>query len=90
MKLGGEYLYAINAAFGCLYCMGAIDAQGGPVPANIEQLFPVWNDVSTWNLDGAGAHRPALSVWHRTVPEFPARGTTRPRGCRTTGRSPRG
>jgi hypothetical protein len=51
MKLGGEYLYAINAAFGCLYCMGAIDAQGGPVPANLEQLFPVWNDVSTWNLN---------------------------------------
>ena len=50
MKLGGEYLYAINAAFGCLYCMGAIDAQGGAIPANIEDLFPVWNDVSTWNL----------------------------------------
>ena len=50
MKLGGEYLYAINAAFGCLYCMGAIDAQGGPIPSNIEALFPVWNDVSTWNL----------------------------------------
>jgi carboxypeptidase family protein/TonB-dependent receptor-like protein len=50
VKLGGEYLYAINAGFGCLYCMGAIDAQGGPVPANIEDLFPVWNDVSTWNL----------------------------------------
>jgi len=30
--------------------MGRIDAQGGPVPANIEQLFPVWDDVSTWNL----------------------------------------
>jgi hypothetical protein len=51
VKLGGEYLYAINAAFGCLYCMGAIDAQGGPIPANLEQLFPVWNDVSTWNLN---------------------------------------
>jgi hypothetical protein len=51
VKLGGEYLYAINAGFGCLYCMGAIDAQGGPIPANIEQLFPVWNDVSTWNLN---------------------------------------
>ena len=50
MKLGGEYLYAINAGFGCLYCMGRIDALGGPVPANIEDLFPVWNDVSTWNL----------------------------------------
>jgi hypothetical protein len=51
MKLGGEYLYAVNAAFGCLYCMGAIDAQGGPIPANIEALFPVWDDVSTWNLN---------------------------------------
>jgi carboxypeptidase family protein/TonB-dependent receptor-like protein len=50
VKLGGEYLYAINAGFGCLYCMGRIDAQGGPVPANIEALLPVWNDVSTWNL----------------------------------------
>ena len=50
VKLGGESLYAINAAFSCRYCMGSIDAQGGPVPANIEDLFPVWNDVSTWNL----------------------------------------
>ncbi len=50
MKLGAEDLYAINAAFSCRYCMGNIDAQGGPVPANIEALFPVWNDVSTWNL----------------------------------------
>jgi len=50
MKLGVEDLYAINAAFSCRYCMGNIDAQGGPVPANIEALFPVWNDVSTWNL----------------------------------------
>jgi Carboxypeptidase regulatory-like domain/TonB dependent receptor-like, beta-barrel len=50
VKLGAEFLYAINAGFGCLYCMGAIDAQGGPVPANLEELFPVWNDVSTWNL----------------------------------------
>ena len=50
MKLGFEYLYAVNAAFSCRYCMGTIDAQNGPIPANIEDLFPVWNDVSTWNL----------------------------------------
>ena len=50
MKLGFEDLYAVNAAFSCRYCMGNIDAQNGPVPANIEDLFPVWNDVSTWNL----------------------------------------
>ncbi|PYR66344.1 MAG: hypothetical protein DMF88_16645 [Acidobacteria bacterium] len=50
MKLGAEDLYAINAAFSCRYCMGNIDAQNGPVPANIEALLPIWNDVSTWNL----------------------------------------
>src|SRR4030095_5320070 len=50
LQLGGETRYAIKAAFGCIYCMGRIDAQGGPIPANIEDLFPVWNDVSTWNL----------------------------------------
>ena len=30
--------------------MGIYDAMGGPIPSNIEQLFPVWNDISTWNL----------------------------------------
>ena len=30
--------------------MGDIDARLGPRPANLESLFPVWNDASTWNL----------------------------------------
>jgi hypothetical protein len=30
--------------------MGSYDMSGGAVPSNIEQLIPVWNDVSTWNL----------------------------------------
>ena len=75
VKLGGEYLYAINAGFGCLYCMGRIDAQGGPVPANLEALLPVWNDVSTWNLAalssitrrytfGAGQFRNSLNEYN--------------------------
>ena len=51
MKLGGEYLY--NDSQGLLFCsnrVGTYDAQGGPIPANFETFFPVWNDVSTWNL----------------------------------------
>ncbi|MGE3512722.1 MAG: carboxypeptidase regulatory-like domain-containing protein [Vicinamibacterales bacterium] len=28
---------------------GVFDARGGPVPGNVEDLFPVWNDPSTWN-----------------------------------------
>jgi hypothetical protein len=50
VKVGAEYVYQQNPVFLCNRCMGIYDASGGPVPANIEQLFPVWNDVSTWNL----------------------------------------
>ena len=50
LKLGGEYIYNLTWLFSCRVCVGTIDAQGGAVPANIEQLFPVWDDVSTWNL----------------------------------------
>jgi hypothetical protein len=50
VKFGGEYFrYALEFRW-CLRCMGQIDARNGPVPANVEALFPVWNDMSTWNL----------------------------------------
>ena len=50
VKLGGEYIYLPAWLWFCNSCMGILDARGGPIPANIEALFPVWNDVSTWNL----------------------------------------
>ena len=50
LKVGGEYIHTQNPVFLCNRCMGVLDTTGGPVPANIEQLFPVWNDQSTWNL----------------------------------------
>jgi hypothetical protein len=50
VKLGGEIGYQGNPTFLCNRCMGVLDAQGGAIPANIEQLFPVWNNVSTWNV----------------------------------------
>ena len=50
LKLGGEYFRFYNDFNSCFRCMGLIDARGGPVPANVESLFPVWNDASTWNL----------------------------------------
>jgi TonB dependent receptor-like, beta-barrel len=40
----------IPRGYSCVSTAGNLDAQGGPIPANIEDLFPVWNDVSTWNL----------------------------------------
>jgi hypothetical protein len=50
VKIGGEYFYSQYRLWMCALCMGYIDAQGGRIPDNIEELFPVWNDVSTWNL----------------------------------------
>jgi hypothetical protein len=49
VKIGGEYLRFHNRFIWCLRCNGVIDATTAPVPANIEALFPVWNDASTWN-----------------------------------------
>ena len=50
LRTGGEYLYRNVASENCRQCMGLIDARGGPLPANLEALFPVWNNVDTWNL----------------------------------------
>ena len=50
VKTGGEYMYTVGNLDWCSNCNGNIDATGGPIPANIESLFPVWNDASTWNL----------------------------------------
>jgi len=52
LKVGSEGFYQKNPVFLCIRCMGVYDASGGAIPANIESLFPVWNDISTWNLNG--------------------------------------
>jgi hypothetical protein len=50
VKLGAEALLLSHTAGLCRQCMGVVNAQNGSVPANIEALFPVWNDASTWNM----------------------------------------
>ena len=50
MKIGGEFLYHYHTMYWCNSCNGSLDATGGDPPANLEQLFPVWNDASTWNV----------------------------------------
>ena len=50
LKAGGELLQYRDYGHSCRRCMGVIDARGGPLPANIEDLFPdPWN-ADTWNL----------------------------------------
>jgi TonB-dependent receptor-like protein len=50
VRTGGEFLYNPDHIFIAFNGFGTLDAQNGPVPANIEALFPVWDDVSTWNI----------------------------------------
>ncbi len=51
LKMGGEFL----GNFWDIYWMqgyinGQLDATLGPIPANIQELIPVWDDPATWNL----------------------------------------
>jgi hypothetical protein len=50
LRTGGEFLRREQLSANCRQCMGLVDARGGPVPANIEALFPDAFNVDTWNL----------------------------------------
>lgn len=50
MKSGVEYRRGLYNVMACFQCGGRWNATGGPIPANIESLFPVWNNPATWNL----------------------------------------
>ncbi|MGE3511670.1 MAG: carboxypeptidase regulatory-like domain-containing protein, partial [Vicinamibacterales bacterium] len=64
MKIGGEWFRHVNTLFWPSNKFGALDALGGPVPGNIEDLFPVWNDPSTWNI---AALSPIARTWTQSV-----------------------
>ena len=49
-RLGGEYLKYMTWHDWCNRLNGILRADRGPAPANLEQLFPVWNDPNTWNI----------------------------------------
>jgi hypothetical protein len=50
LKLGGEFLFHQHYTHNCTQCMGAIDARNGPIPANVEDIFPDAFNADTWNL----------------------------------------
>ena len=64
IKAGGDYLHHANRLFWPSNKYGNLDATGGPVPANLEDLFPVWNDPTTWNL---AALSPIARTWTQSV-----------------------
>jgi hypothetical protein len=67
LRVGGEYLYNWSFLNWHQLKIGEITANVGAVPANIESLFPVWNDPNTWNLDPLG---PITSRYRRAVGDF--------------------
>ena len=75
VKFGGEYLYLDAFTANCRGCQGTYDAQGSPVPANIEAIFPVWNDVSTWNLDALSSIIRRYDVTVGTLQTYQTRST---------------
>ena len=75
VKIGGEYIRQQTRILWCATCTGNLDASNGPVPGNIQSLFPVWNDASTWNLAPLSAisRRFTMNVsntnFHYTIPQ---------------------
>jgi len=67
VKTGAEYIHSDSPIFLCINCAGTLDAQNGPVPTNIEALFPVYNDVSSWNLN---ALAPITRFYQLAVGDF--------------------
>ena len=54
LKMGGEYIYSATEDTACDMCIPVIDARNGPIPANVESLFPNQYDPTTWKLDALG------------------------------------
>jgi hypothetical protein len=50
LKLGGEFLLHHEMSANCTNCSGEIDARGGPLPRNLEDLMPDPFNVDTWNF----------------------------------------
>src|SRR5438132_840170 len=67
VKTGAEYIHSDSPIFLCINCGGTLDAQNGPVPSNIESLFPVYNDVSSWQLN---ALAPITRFYQLAVGDF--------------------
>jgi outer membrane receptor protein involved in Fe transport len=58
VKIGGEFFRFVADFRWCNRCMGEIDARNvNLTPAQLQSMFPVWNDASTWNLQPLAAAR---------------------------------
>lgn len=67
LKFGGDFLWNHDFYEWNVNRYGVLQANAGPVPTNIEDLFPVWNDASTWNLLPLS---PISVRWSQAVTQF--------------------
>jgi len=73
LKVGAEYLHQMITDRRCVRCAGLLEATGGPIPSNIESLFPNQFDVTTWQLDPLSpiSLRWRQSIGNRYTSEIP-------------------
>ena len=50
LKIGGEFLLHHEMSANCTNCSGEIDARGGPLPRNLEDIMPDPFNADTWNF----------------------------------------
>ena len=66
--IGGDFIYNLSHYKDLGHGRtGVINATGGAVPGNIQSLFPVWNNPSTWNI---GALSPITISYLQTFGSF--------------------
>jgi hypothetical protein len=70
--MGGEYQFLRSLIYASYVERGRI-LINGPAPPNVEALFPVWNNPSTWNV---AALSPPVTTFTQSI------------GGPTTGHSP--
>jgi hypothetical protein len=79
LKMGGDFFLPSNRLYYGNNNNGTLDASVGPVPANIGDLFPVWNDPTTWFLDPLS---PISRGWTQAIGEFEIHCVASPDTCR--------
>lgn len=65
VRLGGEFLRNQNIIYWPSNKFGILLANAANPPANLEDLFPVWNDPRTWNLNALSG---ITQSWIQSVP----------------------
>ena len=64
LKVGAEYLHQLITDRRCVRCEGLLEATNGPIPANIEALFPDQFDVTTYRLNELA---PITLRWRQSI-----------------------